>query len=250
MADSHVIPNFIRKRLTGEVSESGQKKFQFRWVGRKDLPKQDLPKPNLMCIECDSLLGSNIERHVPSLLMPSNVDEMSSWRTLPITPVEIHGVFETEFYLGRYDYDEPKSRVLEKFVISVAWRALHALKLDGEKYASEFLSSPHGSSINKQVCEHLFHGVDSDFVHTPFLYYWPPKSASLVSTKNDEMPFAWASLHDDGEFLGVAVIFAYWVVVWPLFDLESENYFSKIDLLNKTCFFDWVSEIMHLLSDS
>lgn len=63
LAKSNIVQNFRRKRLTGDIDSTGAKKFKFRWIGRKDLPNQDLPKPKLMCEACDSELGEKAEKN-------------------------------------------------------------------------------------------------------------------------------------------------------------------------------------------
>ncbi len=60
-ADSHVVPNSIRKRMYGEKRENG-KTFAFSYIGRPEPPNQDFPKPKLMCRTCDNKFGSGLEK--------------------------------------------------------------------------------------------------------------------------------------------------------------------------------------------
>ncbi|MCU1739865.1 MULTISPECIES: hypothetical protein [unclassified Pseudomonas] len=246
LANSHMIPNFIRKRRTGEVRADGSKKYSFKWIDRKDLPKQDLPKPNLMCEKCDNDLGARVENGIAALLMPNCVDVHEEWEKLPIFPHEINDVFDEPLTLGVYDYPLNELWKLEKFALSVAWRALHDLSENGEACSSAFLGSARGSNINKTVVRHLFH---NDELPNPYytlqttydasIYYWSPNTVALITNKVDEMPFAWTEVTEDDEFLGVAVMFAYWVIVWPLFEHDSSQYYAKLKRLNKLCFWDW-----------
>jgi len=255
LAKSHVVPNFIRKRLTGEVRENGSKKFSFNWVDRKDLPKQDLPKPNLMCEKCDNDLGARVENGIAPLLMPSRVDVQEEWDKLEIFPHKINDVFDEPLTLGVYNHPLRDQWRLEKFALSVAWRALHDLSKNGELFSSEFLGSARGSDINKTVVSHLFY---NDVLPDPYytlgstcnasIYYWSPSTVAFITNKDDEMPFAWAELAEGGEFLGVAVIFAYWVIVWPLFEYEDSQYSAKLKRLNKACFLDWIGQVNNQLS--
>lgn len=255
LARSHVIPNFIRKRLTGEKRGDGSKKYSFRWIARKDLPRQDLPKPNLMCEKCDNVLGANVENGIAELLMPECVDAYEEWKKLPILPHEIDDVFDVPLTLGVYDYPLSKLWKLEKFALSVAWRALHDLAKNGAPLSSAFLDSGRGAHINQTVIRHLFH---DDELPNPYytlqttydarIFYWPPASVVIVTNKPDEMPFAWVELEDDAELLGVAVMFAYWVIVWPLFEHDGSQYIAKLNRLNKLCFLNWAGHVREQLN--
>ncbi|RDX38959.1 hypothetical protein DZA52_01605 [Vibrio campbellii] len=57
------------------------------------------------------------------------------------------------------------------------------------------------------------------------------------------MPFAWAELGDENEFLGVGVILGYWVILWPLFEVSPIDYFDKLNKLEKLCFINWVGKV-------
>lgn len=248
LVNSHVIPNFVRKRLTGETKADGSKKFSFRWVGRKDLPKQDLPKPRLMCKSCDNNLGAKVEDGVAELLMPDNVEVFDEWNNLPILAHEISYVFDGPLTLGVYDYPPSKQVMIEKFSLSVAWRALHALAKDGEKYSLAFLSSERGVKIDQSVRHHLFSGAALQKSYDASIYYWPPGTVNFITNNSGDIPFAWAELGDDGEFLGVTVMFAYWVIVWPLIEGDKAQYSAKLNRLNKLCFMDWFAHVSRQLA--
>jgi hypothetical protein len=255
LAKSHVVPNFIRKRLTGEVRENGSKKFSFNWVNRKDLPKQDLPKPNLMCEKCDSDLGARVENGIAELIMPNRVDLQKEWDKLDIYQHDINGVFDEPLKLGVYQLPIDAQLRVEKFALSVAWRALHDLSKNGELLSNQFLGTARGVDINKTVVSHLFYNDELpdpyyslELIYDASIYYWSPKTVAFITGKDDEMPFAWAELSEGGEFLGVAVIFAYWVIVWPLFEHDGSQYPAKLKRLNKACFLDWVGQVNNQLS--
>lgn len=243
LAKSHVISNFVRKRLTGERGANGSRKFSFKWIGRSDLPNQDLPKPYLMCKKCDNILGATVERNTAQLLMPDNVDLFHEWRNLPILECQIHGVFDEPLPLGIYDYPLSQQFLVEKFALSTAWRALHALAKEDEKLSKDFLSSARGRRVNQSVISHLFDDAILEEAFYAALYYWPPKTVQFITGKDDEMPFAWVELGDQNEFLGVAVMFAYWVIVWPLFECEEHQRSEKLNRLNKICFLNWVASV-------
>jgi len=56
---------------------------------------------------------------------------------------------------------------------------------------------------------------------------WPARKISRAVY--GEMPFAWVELGDQNEFLGVAVMFACWMIVWPLFECELPRYSEKLN---------------------
>lgn len=243
LAKSHVISNFVRKRMTGELGSNGSKQYKFKWVGRSDLPRQDLPKPYLMCKECDNLLGSIVERGAPPLLMPNDVENFGEWEKLPIKLAPLHGIFDDPLWLGVYDYPERQQTIINKFAISTAWRALHSMSKESRELSKGFLTSERGGNINKLVIGHLFKEQLLYGAPRATLYYLGPESVTFISNNDDEFPFAWAELGESEEFLGVAVMFAYWVILWPLFDYDPIYYFDKLEKLEKICFMDWAAKI-------
>lgn len=201
-----------------------------------------------MCKKCDNTLGATVERSTAALLMPEKVDLFDEWRQLPILEHQIYGVFDEPLPLGVYDYPLPQQFLIKKFALSTAWRALHALAKDGEKLSKAFLSSARGGSVNQSVIRHLFGDAILENRLDASLYYWPPQTVRFITGKDDEMPFAWVELGDQNEFLGVAVMFAYWVIVWPLFECEPPQRSEKFNRLNRMCFLDWVAQVRMQLS--
>ena len=242
LSKSHVIPNFFRKRMTG-VNDDGTVKFAFTWINRKDLPNQDLPKPNLMCSVCDSRLGATVERNIPSLLMPSDVNKWSEWKKLPIRSHHLMDIFNTPLWVGIYDYPLMEQNLLERFALSVAWRALHDISREGRSLSSSFLSSQRGQLCNKLAREYIFDSKLGADIQPASLYFLGPKSAKIMSGNENEMPFAWAELGESGEIFGVGVVIGFWIILWPLFDLSAADYFQKMEKLENLCFIHWVGKI-------
>jgi len=250
LAKSHVISNFIRKRITGLVDEKGGKKFRFTWVNRIDLPNQDLPKPNLMCKECDSELGSKVERKITNLLMPSDVDKWHEWEKLPIKSTPIFEVFDTPLMVGLYSYPIEQQGLLDRFSMSTAWRALHDMSREGRNLSSQFLRSERGQLFDRLAKEHIFDGKPRGELRLASLYFLGPRSAAIISGQEDEVPFAWAELGDEDEILGVGVILGFWVILWPLFECSAYEYFDKLNKLENLCFANWVGKIKSELDPS
>ncbi|ARB27619.1 hypothetical protein B5P22_10150 [Pseudomonas tolaasii] len=199
-----------------------------------------------MCEKCDNDLGARVENKIAALLMPNSVDVYEEWKKLPIIPHDIHGIFDGPLTLGIYDYPINELWRLEKFALSIAWRALHDISKSGETFSKAFLGSSRGMNINNTVVRHIFYNDElPNPYHTlqttydAFIYYWSPRTIESITNKVDEMPFAWTEIAEDGEFLGVAVMFAYWVIVWPLFEHDGKQYPAKLKRLNKLCFWDW-----------
>lgn len=243
LAKSHVISNFFRKRITGWVDEKGAKKFRFTWVDRKDLPNQDLPKPNLMCVKCDSKLGSIVESNIPQLLMPSDIDNWGEWEKLPITQMAIDNVFDGFLWVGVYNYPNEQQNILERFSLSTAWRALHDMSREGRTLSSEFLKSKRGQLFDKLAKGYIFENKSRGEVRLASLYFLGPNSAKIISGQESEMPFAWAELGEGSEFLGVGVFLGLWVILWPLFESSASDYFDKLNKLERLCFLNWVGKI-------
>ncbi|TDM54404.1 hypothetical protein [Aliivibrio fischeri] len=242
LAKSHVISNLFRKRMTGFQDHNGSRKFEFKWVGRKDLPKQDLPKPNLMCTKCDSNLGSLVERYVSNLMMPKDIEDWQEWKKLPIKPTPLDEVFDTTLWVGTYDYPEKNKTILDRFALSTAWRALHDMEKEGRALSTNFLNSERGVKVNKLARDYIFKGVKAEDLRDASLYFMGPNSAKIMSGQETEMPFAWAELGEDNELLGIGVILGYWIILWPLFEL-SPDYFDKLNQLERLCFINWVGKV-------
>lgn len=247
LANSHVISRFIRMRLTGVLGEGGARTFSFKWIGRRDLPKQDLPKPKLMCIECDNRLGSLIEEKVIDLIMPKKLNSQSDWNTLPINAESISGLFDEPLYLGVYDHTLSQQFIVEKYALSVAWRALHAMAKDGREMSQRLLSSDRGKDINKAVVDYIFSDSMRLETHEAYFYYWPAETVRFISTKDDEIPFAWTEIGYKEELLGVSVIFGFWIIVWPLFKLGANQYEEKLAKLREISFVNWVGHVRQQL---
>jgi len=244
-ARGHIISNFIRKRVTGIETRSG-KRFEFHWSGQKG-PTQDLQKRLLMCKACDNGAGSAIEERSATLLMPPDPSNPDQWDEMPLVPVELLEFAGEPFKLAYYDYESSADQdYLDAFALLTAWRAVHALALDGQPAASKFLNSPKGKAVDIEVADYLHEVHTSNQiapqpVPTAALYWQGPRMAVILSGKDDEMPFAWAVLEDQ-EPLGVAVLFGFWVILWPFFDESDEP--EKYETLKRKCFIDWNVEIM------
>lgn len=250
---SHVISNFVRKKLTGEVINKNTA-YRFNWLNRPDLPQQDLPKPLLMCAECDSAFGESIERDAATVLIPEtkNGDEnyWKVWELLNIHSEKMEDVLNDSFYLGVYKYPDQTLSLLREFATLTAWRALHAIARDDEQSKSrEFIESQNGVEFDNLVIKYLTSSKESKEeaakqVSTASLYYWGPNNAILLTSKNDELPFAFAELSDcDGVLLGIGVVFAFWIVLWPVFADADTDSPQKMTKLHQQCFERWFAQM-------
>lgn len=64
----------------------------------------------------------------------------------------------------------------------------------------------------------------------------------MITGQDDAYPFAWAEIGVEGELLGVAVIFAHWFILWPLFSVDADAA-TKQKNLERGCFINWVAQI-------
>lgn len=240
LVESHVISKFIRNRLTSYLDSKGEKRYRFTWVNREGLPTQDLPKPYLMCKSCDNKLGSDVEEKVPVLLIPNHINKFTEWEKLPIEAKAIDGVFPTTLWLGEYRYQESESNILNRFSISIAWRALHEMSKTGGLCSRRFLESERGQKLNNLARNFIFRNSSRGILPLAFLYYMGPNTPKLITGSDIDIPFAWTELGSSNEFLGVSVIMGHWIILWPLFELHIDTYFEKMVLLEKACFIEWV----------
>jgi hypothetical protein len=157
LANSHIISNFVRKRLTGISDGKSQTKYEFRLLGHERVRiSQDLPKPKLLCATCDSEFGSTIERPASQVILPQgDVSDPHAWASLQIRAHEMpFKIADLPFKVGSY---QPKNFeddcALEKFAVLTAWRALLAMSRSGEEEAREFLESDDGMASPEVVYE-------------------------------------------------------------------------------------------------
>lgn len=210
-AKSHVIPNSIRKRMFGEEFEQG-KKFSFKYIGRKELPTQDFPKPHLMCVPCDNKFGADIERDLPSLLMPVKVDDPNEWEKLGLIQLD-HGPFKA--YPTRF---QP---ILEKNAALISWKVMHEVAINEKPDLLDFLKSPDGQKLDFAMLDFIDKGsLKSSDVQLKNPVFWKiePKTAAAITGKCDELPVSWRVLYDHGkpETASIFAVFGLWVVGWQL----------------------------------
>lgn len=249
--ESHVISTFIRKAITGIQTKNG-KKYSFKWYGRRDLPRQNLPKPKLLCSSCDNEFGHTIESPASRLLLPAgDLSTREAWDSLlkkvRVTkmPFEIGGI---SLKVGEYQLVEEKDDyALNRFSVLTAWRALHAMSTEGHAGVVSFLASPDGQQIQKQTVDFLKKNESSNFLFFPYLaslYLLGPISAAAITGENDEVPFAWSFIQSHQQSC-VAVILGFWVIVWPL--LPDEDPRRDFRELLRCTFVDWHAQVSQQL---
>lgn len=209
-AKSHVVPNSIRQNMYGDKAGKNTK-FEFTYIGRKDLPSQDFPKPNLMCRACDSQFGSGIESGLPKLIMPANVDDPKSWDALKLIPLT-HGPYK--------DYPREMQPELKRNAALIAWKVMHAVDRDGSAPdLSEFLQTPAGQALDHA----MLHFINSQDLPRPTIslrepVFWKiePTTAASLTGKNDELPISWAVIFEPKkpETASIFAVFGLWVVGW------------------------------------
>jgi hypothetical protein len=211
-ADSHVVPNSIRKRIYGEKTEKG-KKFSFSYIGRPDLPVQDFPKPNLMCTDCDSKFGSDLEKNLPTILMPADVDNPESWDKLNLINLE-HGPFK--------DYPPQVRPLLKRNAALIAWKVLHAVVRDGNAPdLSHYLGTPAGQALDRAMLNFITEQggpLPTILFKEPVFWKIEPQTAAAITGKDDALPISWAVIYESGkpENAIILAVFGLWVVAWQL----------------------------------
>lgn len=249
IVDSHVISKFIRMAITG-VKTSNGKKFDFQWCGRRGLPRQDLPKPKLLCSTCDNRFGQTIEGPASKILLPNgDMGSQNVWESLPYSkttmPFQIAG---KDFKVGEYQIDrDDHDCALRKFSVLTAWRALHAMGVSGDIDAVNFLASVNGKKVQDETVSFLNKVGSETYLHFPYhalLYFLGPNHAATITGKKDEVPFAWTFLQSDNQS-GIAVILGFWVIVWPLLP-DGDPRRNAHELLRLT-FVDWHAHVMQQL---
>lgn len=235
--------------ITGVKTSSG-KRFTFQWCGQQSLPKQDLPKPKLLCSRCDNEFGRTIEGPASMVLLPKgDPGSLEAWNNLPYSvttmPFQIGG---KDFKVGEYQIERnDHDCALRKFSVLTAWRALHAMGVSGDMDAVNFLASADGKKIHDETVNFLEKVGPETYLQFPYLallYFLGPIHAAVITGKSDEVPFAWAILQS-GNQSGVAVMLGYWVIIWPLLP-DHDPRRNPHELLYLT-FVDWHANVMQQL---
>lgn len=244
LSDSHVISKFLRKRLTGIDRGAKGTKYEFRWRGQAGIT-QDLPKPKLMCSVCDG--GFTAEGRVPQFILPKgDLTDPGRWATLPlhdhVLPVHIAGA---PMIVQEYQLDDAQDECdLDQFSVLTAWRALHAMAHDLNPDAVNFLQSTDGVRTDAATIAFLRQaqpGMHRLFPYLAKLYFLGPCSAAAVTGADDTMPFAWTFLQGEKQ-CGIAVVFAFWMIVWPL--LPDNDSRRDSNELSQLAFVDWHAKLI------
>ncbi len=252
LIESHVISKFVRMAITG-IDAKNAMKYSFQWCGRRDLPRQDLPKPKLLCDECDNGFGGTIENPASTILLPAgHLGQISTWNKLACkTRAMSLPLGKNSMEVWEYQIDEPdRDCVLRKFSVLTAWRALHAMARDGQEDVAHFMRSEDGSRIQRAAVDFLTTADQESYLFFPYLaslYFLGPASAATISGADDEVPFAWSFLETETEF-AVAVIMGFWVIVWPLLP-DSDSRRNSSALLHAV-FVDWHAQVHRKLVES
>jgi len=211
-AQSHIVPNSIRLRLYGTLSTPGRQ-FAFSYIGRPDLPKQDFPKPHLMCITCDNKFGSDVEAKLPALLMPADVDDPAGWEGLGLINLA-HGPFKA--------YPPAAQPLITLNAALIAWKVLHAVARDGRHpELSTFLQTAGGKALDHAMLHFIIQqppAVPVVRLNAPVFWKIPPETAAALTGKDDELPICWAVQYEQGkpEAASIFALFGFWVVAWQL----------------------------------
>lgn len=211
-ADSHVVPNSVRKRMFGENGKNG-KKFDFSYIGRPELRGQDFPKPKLMCRECDNNFGSDLEKTLPEHLMPSDVDDRESWDTMGLINLD-HGPFK--------DYPLKSQPLLRRNAALIAWKVMHAVARDGQAPdLSNFLQTEAGKALDRAMLHFIIQQASPPAtisLDEPVLWKIEPKAAAAITGKDDALPISWAVSYQSGEPQAASIfaVFGLWIVGWQL----------------------------------
>jgi hypothetical protein len=210
---SHVVPKSIRNRLFGEHRSKGTR-FAFEYAGRKDLPKQDFPKPELMCASCDNGLGGMLEKDIPKLLMPKDLGSWEQWVRLGLKPASL-GVYHLFDYRGSAAFTQ-----IERVAALTAWRAMHAMARDGSAILDGLLTSSAGMDLDRAMIAYIENGTPLGGValSKPSLWWLSAQQIIDVTGEDDRLPISWGALGTLGTpgDVTLAVLFGFWLVTWNL----------------------------------
>ena len=222
-ANSHVVPNSIRKRIYGEMTEKG-KKFSFIYLNRSDLSNQDFPKPHLMCTDCDNKFGSDLEKDLPAILMPANVNDPKDWDKLNLNKLN-HGPFK--------EYSLEAQPLLKRNAALIAWKVMYAVVRDGKApELSHYLDTPAGKTLDRAILNFITGQEDPQHtisLREPVFWKIEPQTAAAITGKNDALSISYAVIYEDGkpENAIILAVFGLWVVAWEL----PESTLSRNEIL-------------------
>ena len=231
-------------QLTGEPT-TGTVKFRFTWIGRNDLPTQDLPKPQLMCAQCDNTVGDRIEGPTAKILIPKNHKKSpEAWNRLDLDYFDLKESLGKRFVVGVYKCGPDSLQHLHLFSLLTAWRAYHAMRTDGNPNVLKCAGTSSASDFDDYVrcIVNIAIGREAQtrgFGYQSNIYFLGPNYAAMLTGRDDEVPFAWAFLGSQSatQTPGVAILLGYWVVLVPLVPEDAK--YLNIKTLEKTCFDDW-----------
>lgn len=260
---SHVISKFIRRACTGvDDPITGNTRYDFIWKDEAGPRRsQDLPKPRLMCAECDGWFGKRIETRARESLMPNGFNPLdaSTYHQLD-GRLDSEGVAElggAPVTMGVYRDDGTDDDYFRQmFSVLVGWRALHAMA-DSERtgVAANYLRTPTGLATHNATLAYLLNASPNDYLvrcPTPVrLYIQARPSAGFIAGAEDRLPFATALFQTSGAApVAIFVAFATWVIIWSLVSERSiDEPLPRFKSVRTACFVDWHAALVRDLKE-
>ncbi|OYU32366.1 MAG: hypothetical protein CFE39_03820 [Comamonadaceae bacterium PBBC2] len=169
-----------------------------------------------MCKGCDSNLGGTVEKNIPRLIIPKSMNA-ESWDKLPIYN-SLVGTFDgEEVSFPAYDYGEPEATEVDRFVVLVAWRALHAEAISPKDSTMlvAFMESPSWIRLDQSARKFIAGGAlrDCGGVARPDLWRLDPEMVAGISKDSEELPISWGVI-GESKVEAVMVLFGFWLVFW------------------------------------
>lgn len=247
LAKSHVVSDFVQQRLMGEVTPGTTKHRLSLSHANRTWNSQKLPQFPLMCSHCDNSMGSNIETIAAQVLLGgwsvTSPCDFSLDVRLRLRLVEVGtDDFGTAVSLSTYETwadDLTHQRALGNFATLTAWRALHAMRISGSGFATEFLATAEGKELDS-LTRKLMQGLAFSEYESPIMASLLALPASTVFelTGDAALPTLCVRFATLGDAKAMAVRFGLWHVVWPLNRLAM----GMLDELEDEFLRSWLNE--------
>lgn len=239
LIESHVVSNFLRKLVFGPADKSGSYNLAhgktppgFSSTTDTSITRfrqaQDLPKPRLMCSQCDSSF-SGLEESLSKIIRAARLREDPR-------NIYLESCLATELPLNlkryrQYKLDAERANIVERVGVLTCWRALHDTS-SNSALLFDYLASPAGLKMQADALSFVGGNQPNTFGRL-WVLIPTPELAREVGGAGDIATYGWdvhrfqskETQHTD---YMVSLWFAHWLLIWSPQPHSSDPVVSEL----------------------
>ncbi|GEM_PF-5269406 len=239
LIESHVVSNFLRKLVFGPADKSGSYNLAhgktppgFSSTTDTSITRfrqaQDLPKPRLMCSQCDSSF-SGLEESLSKIIRAARLREDPR-------NIYLESCLATELPLNlkryrQYKLDAERANIVERVGVLTCWRALHDTS-SNSALLFNYLASPAGLKMQADALSFVGGNQPNTFGRL-WVLIPTPELAREVGGAGDIATYGWdvhrfQSKETQRTDYMVSLWFAHWLLIWSPQPHSSDPVVSEL----------------------